>query len=79
MISVLVIGITVDKNHVIFASPATHLTYSVHCCHCDFAKKNPDLLEKNPETQTRAKNPDLVGKNLLLQYHSPGGGGVLRS
>ena len=38
LISVLVIGITADKNHIIFASPATRLTYSVHCCHCDFAK-----------------------------------------
>ena len=37
-ISVLVIGITADKNHIIFASPATCLTYSVNCCHCDFAK-----------------------------------------
>ena len=32
------IGITADKNHIIFVSPAKHLTYSVHCCHCDFAK-----------------------------------------
>jgi len=37
LISVLVIGITADKNYIIFASPATRLTYSVHCCHCDFA------------------------------------------
>jgi len=35
LISVLVIGITADKNHIIFASPATRL---VQCCHCDFAK-----------------------------------------
>jgi len=38
LISVLVIGITADKNHIIFASPATRLTYLVQCCHCDFAK-----------------------------------------
>jgi len=38
LISVLVIGITVDKNHIIFASQATRLAYSVHFCHCDFAK-----------------------------------------
>ena len=38
LISVLVIGITADKNHIIFASPATRLTYSVHCCNCDFPK-----------------------------------------
>jgi len=25
-------------------------------------KKNPDLPKKYPETQTRPKNPDLVGK-----------------
>jgi len=36
--SVLVIGITEDKNHIIFASPATRRTYFVQCCHCDFAK-----------------------------------------
>ena len=35
LIYVLVIGITADKNHIIFASPATRL---VQCCHCDFAK-----------------------------------------
>ena len=35
LISVLVIGITPDKNHIIFASTATRL---VQCCHCDFAK-----------------------------------------
>ena len=38
LISVLVIGITADKNHIIFASPATCLTYLVQCYHCDFAK-----------------------------------------
>ena len=37
-ISVLVIGITADKTRIIFVSPATRLTYSVHCCHFDFAK-----------------------------------------
>jgi len=31
LISVLVIRITADKNHIIFASPATRL---VQCCHC---------------------------------------------
>jgi len=38
LISVLVIGITADKNHIIFASPSTRLTCSVQCCHCDFTK-----------------------------------------
>ena len=33
-----VIGITADKTRIIFVSPATRLTYSVHCCHFDFAK-----------------------------------------
>ena len=35
LIYVIVIGITADKNHTIFASLATRL---VQCCHCDFAK-----------------------------------------
>ena len=38
LISILVIGITADKNHIIFASPATRLTYLVQCYHCDFAR-----------------------------------------
>ena len=78
LISVLVIGITADKNHIIFALPATCLTYSVHCCHCDFAKK-PDLLQKNPETQTRPKKPRFSGGKPAITIPFARWRGVLRS
>jgi len=59
LISVLVIGITADKNHIIFASPATRLTYSVATV---ILQNIPRFLGEKPRNPDETKNPDLVEK-----------------
>ena len=61
LISVLVIGITADNNHIIFPSPATRLTYSVATV---ILQNKPRFLGEKPETQTRPN------KNLAIANRS---------
>jgi len=62
LISVLVIRITADKNHIIFASPATRLTYLVQVATVILQNKHRFLGEKsrNPD---ETKKPRSSGKN----------------
>ena len=57
LISVLVIGITADKNHIIFASPATRLTTQFTIATVILQNK-PRFL--NPD---ETKKPRSSGKN----------------
>ena len=77
LISVLVFGITADKNHIRVAGDTPHVLSSL--LPLWFKKINPDLFAKTQKPRRDQKKPRSSGKNLLLQYHSPGGGGVMRS